>query len=521
MKLSSLTLFFLLTSILFLSSNLEAQPISLYQKTFTAGLDEIGSFAGPANDGGLIVVGYTSSEDHDALAIKLDADGEVLWSFSYAAVGTQVFSVARQTSDGGFIVVGYNSATDEYLTRDVLLVKLKSDGSVDWAKTYGSANSDTGNDLVVATDGGFVIVGETNKTLSPGGGAMIMKTNSTGSISWFSQYGDDSGNDGKSISKTADGGYIVASTYGGDYINFLKLNSDGAITWSKSNIDGGFNGPTVSQVIQTSDGGYAAAAHIADAGLSDAAVIKLNSTGAVEWWKQIGVSAVPAIEDWAFGIQQYGDELILPGYTGNGGHNAFIMKLNLSGELLSSDIISSAERFGMYLSNGGDGGFAFASQKGDEILTVKLNGDLVTGCNYTDGELVILGETFIEGDAPTSFAVSTTPTPNNLTLSATPIVLNASTPCQDVPIVDFNINDTEMIYPNPGSDYIFISFNNIINNENVLVDIYNSNGQIILTSKYKNMKTISINTSDWQPGIYYAQFSGVNEFLRQKFILIK
>jgi len=506
--------------ILLLSINLKSQTISLYQKTYTSGLNEIGNFAGPANDGGLIVAGYTNVGGNDALVIKLNPDGDVDWAYTYSGTGTQIANVARPTSDGGYIVVGYNASADNYSSRDVLLMKLNSDGTLDWAKTYGTDNSDAGYDVVVANDGGFAVVGETNKVIGSGGGMLFIKTDASGNVSSYNQYRDDSGEIGKSIAKTSDGGYIVANDDLSDYVNFMKLTSTGIISWSKSSVATGvFGSPSVWQVIQTSDGGYAAAAHMADVSFSDAAVVKVNSSGVVEWWERIGNPTVSSAEDWAFGIQQYGDELIVSGYTNNGGPSAYVFKMDMDGNLLSSDIISSANRFGMYLSPGGDGGYALATQKGSALMTIKMNSEVFSGCSNTDAGLSVLGDTYLEDDAPTTFEVTTAPTPADANLTATPYSPTISTPCEGLPVEEISINEDIIIYPNPASENIFISLNNNVTESPVLITIINSQGQIISSFNLNNMKTFSIKTSSLQDGLYFLQVSFGDQFLKKKFIL--
>jgi len=499
--------------------NLDSQTISLYQKTFTSGLGEIGNFAGPTNDGGTIVAGYTNTGAKDALVMKLSENGEPAWAYTYSGTGTQVASIARPTSDGGYIVVGYNSPNDSYIGRDVLLLKLNADGTLDWAKTYGTPNSDQGNDIVVASDGGFAIAGETGKDLSGNGGLLYMKTNSDGIVSSYNQFQDDSGDAGRSIAKTSDGGYIIGADFLGDYVGFMKLTSSGTISWTKACIATDvFGGPSTWQAIQTSDGGYAAAAHIGDPSVSDALVVKLNSSGDVEWLKRLGNPSNTAIEDWAFGIQQYGDELIIPGYTNDGGNHGFVIKMDLDGNLLSSEIVSNTNRFGMYLSPGGNGGFGFATQQGSSLLVAKMNNELATGCSNTDAGLSILGNAYLESNGSTSFISTTSPSPDDPGLSPTPFVPTVTTPCTGVPIEEFSSTEQISVYPNPASDNIFVSFNNIDIEHPVFVSVMNFQGQLILSFNSHNMKTISINTSHYKAGIYSLKIETQNGTFIRKFI---
>ena len=69
-----------------------------------------------------------------------------------------------------------------------------------------------------------------------------------------------------------------------------------------------------------------------------------------------------------------------------------------------------------------------------------------------------------------------------------------------VSIIETNDN-TLLIYPNPAKDYI-----NIIGENNLRIDIYNSLGQKIHSEECENSTTIE--TSDWISGIYFVNING-------------
>ena len=67
-------------------------------------------------------------------------------------------------------------------------------------------------------------------------------------------------------------------------------------------------------------------------------------------------------------------------------------------------------------------------------------------------------------------------------------------------IDDHSKDNTLLIYPNPAKDYI-----NIIGENNLTIDIYNSLGQKIYSEESENSTTIK--TSDWTPGIYFVKIN--------------
>jgi len=126
-------------------------------------------------------------------------------------------------------------------------------------------------------------------------------------IEWQKTYGGSMSDKAFAMSKTNDGGYIVAGSsysnngdvlinYGLEDIWVLKVNNIGAIEWQKT--FGGSGSDVAKSVIQTSDGGYIIAGYSnsTDGNLSqfyggfDYWIIKLTPAGLIMWQKSFGGS---------------------------------------------------------------------------------------------------------------------------------------------------------------------------------------------------------------------------------------
>src|SRR5262249_56062167 len=67
-----------------------------------------------------------------------------------------------------------------------------------------------------------------------------------------------------------------------------KLDAAGKLTWARA-YQAGFAGSDISQIRQTADGGYIAAGSFTDASQNTGALLlKLDSTGNVQWQKDLG-----------------------------------------------------------------------------------------------------------------------------------------------------------------------------------------------------------------------------------------
>ncbi|MDI6759975.1 MAG: hypothetical protein QMD05_04045, partial [Candidatus Brocadiaceae bacterium] len=242
-------------------------------------------------DGGYIVVGVTEplNRDYDLLVLKLRPDGTVEWQKTYKGASAYCTRSIQQTSDGGYIVV---SATVSLGVgeADFLVLKLRPDGSIEWQKTYGGVDFDWPRSIQQTIDGGYIVAGE---TLSFGAGSCdlwVLKLRPDGAVKWQKTYGGVRGDWTYSTRQTSDGGYIAAGgtdSFGTGKIALwvLKLRPDGTVEWQKTY--GGVGRSDAYSIQQTSDGGYIVAGSTKPfgAGKDNLWVLKLKPNGAVEWQK--------------------------------------------------------------------------------------------------------------------------------------------------------------------------------------------------------------------------------------------
>ncbi len=148
-------------------------------------------------------------------------------------------------------------------------------------------------------------------------------------IEWQKCLGGSKTEIANSIQQTTDNGYIVAGTtwskdgnvsgnHGGYDFWVVKLNSSGGIQWQKCL--GGSDEDMANSIQQTTDGGYIVAGYTKSNngdvsgkhGWSDFWIVKLNSAGQIEWQKCLG----GGISDYAKSIQQTTDGgYIVAGFT--------------------------------------------------------------------------------------------------------------------------------------------------------------------------------------------------------------
>ncbi len=318
----------------------------IWAKTYRGEVDDYVSFVQQTSDGGYIISGHTSSfgtGSYDFLLIKTDSSGNQTWAKTYGGAFAEYSRSAQQTSDGGYIITGRVSVPGGY---DVLLIKTDSSGNQTWAKTYGGAAGDNGVSVQQTSDGGYIVGAETGSFGAGGLGYdfLLIKTDSSGNQTWAKTYGGADYEDVYSAQQTSDGGYIISGqteSFGaGDY-DFLvvKTDSSGNLTWVKTY--GALGNDYHAVIQQTSDGGYIIAGDTTITSPPSSfgyntLLIKTNSSGDMTWAKLFGGSDW---EDTDFIKQKFDGYYIFGGFTQSFGVNRdiFVVSVDNSGSIGSCD----------------------------------------------------------------------------------------------------------------------------------------------------------------------------------------
>ncbi len=289
------------------------------------------------SDGGYVVAGPTNSFGagaNDMWVLKLDAGGDIQWEKTYGGTKADVAHAIQQTSDGGYVVAGFTMSFGAG-SRDYFVVKLDSEGGIEWQTSYGGAKDDVIRFIKQVSDGGYLAAGFTH-SFGTSGDIMLIKLDSLGNVEWQKRYGGATFEEPSTILEVP-GGYIIMeqsasfskSTNGWVF----KIDTDGDIIWQKTVGGGNFDELSAAQL--TGDGGFIVAGETRSFGIikEDFWVLKFNSAGGVEWQMRYGGSQVDEAESIA--LTDDGGSIVM-GHTrsfGEGIRDIWSIKLDSSGGL--------------------------------------------------------------------------------------------------------------------------------------------------------------------------------------------
>jgi hypothetical protein len=375
---------------------------TIWTKTYGGSNSDYAWTVQQTNDDGFIFGAHSGSfglGSHDVYLVKSDVNGNVIWSRVYGGSNADGVYSLQQTTDGGFIIGAHVNSFGAG-QHDVYLIKINNNGDTLWTKTFGGSSEDRFRDIQQTTDGGFILVSE---TLSFGAGnsdVYLIKTDSIGNLLWTKTYGGTFSDYGYSVRQTFDGGYIIAGYTqsfgaGGTDVYLIKTDSSGNLDWAKSY--GGSSNDYGYSVRQTRDGGYIVAGYTESFGMGgDVYLIRIGANSDLIWSKVFGGSQT----DYGWSVRQTTDEgFIVAGYTrsfGSGNEDVYLIKTDQTGSsgCNESSVVTTTNNTTTITGNstltivGGGGQFIAAETIVNEAATIDslLCRNIPTGINQTEGD---------------------------------------------------------------------------------------------------------------------------------------
>jgi hypothetical protein len=263
----------------------------IWEKTYGGSEGDGWGIIIPTPDNKYYLVGASGSSDgdisydpypgsNDVWVTKIDSIGEIIWEKIIGGEKIDLMQAGTLTIDGGIAIFGWTGSQTgdvsvNYGYYDMWLVKLDSNGEIEWDKSYGTDDFDWGIDIIQTSDDGFLIGG--SSTIGSGGNlicdpfnynaeCILLKLDSRGNIEWQNCYGG-SVNDGINAFLELKDGYLISAYgesedgdlegsgwHGGADIWVIKTDFFGNIIWQKCY--GGSNYESALNIFSTADNGF-------------------------------------------------------------------------------------------------------------------------------------------------------------------------------------------------------------------------------------------------------------------------
>jgi hypothetical protein len=261
----------------------------IWTKTFGGSLNDGANEIIQTADGGYAVIGYSDllSKGDDAWVIKLNSDGNVQWNKAFGGTGLDSIDTIIQTKDGGYALCGFTESLGQSI-HNAWFIKLDSSGNTTWTQTYSVSNYNEIVSVIETTDGGYALAGRTQCSKLGGLSFWMVKVDSSGNLQWDKQFGQRENDFAKLIVQTSDGGYVLLGTRFsytlGNCSWLIKVNAFGVEQWNQT-IKGSKENGKLTDVINTSDGAYILVGY---SDKSEAWLTKVDQKGVVQWSHEYG-----------------------------------------------------------------------------------------------------------------------------------------------------------------------------------------------------------------------------------------
>jgi len=413
-----------------LNSQASGAAVSYWLATLGGAGTDQGTSIATDSAGNSYALGETTSTGEgyrDFLLAKYDSAGTVQWQRTLGGSDYDDADAVAVDSSDNVYVLG-NTGSSGAGSRDFLLAKYNSSGTIQWQRTLGGSDNDFGFGIATDSSNNVYVFGYSGAGFTD---ALLAKYNSSGTIQWQRTLGGGNSERGWAVAvDSSDNLYIVGSTRsaGGpdDDLLIAKYNSSGTIQWQRI-LGGASSDEGKAITLDSSDNVYVSGkADSAGAGSADLLVAKYNSSGTIQWQRVLG----GASSDQAAGIAIDNDSNVycvgITESTGAGSADFLIAKYNLSGTIQFQRTLGSTgyeQAFSISVDSQGTlnvlGITTATGAGGTDFLQAKLPADgSLTGTYELDGVDMVYAASSLTAATSTLTAATSTLTAATSTLTA-------------------------------------------------------------------------------------------------------
>lgn len=190
----------------------------------------------------------------DFWAIKLASDGKMEWTRYFGGSFTDAPFGVVETDSNDFIIAGSSDSDDVDIssnrgTYDFWVVRIDSNGTLVWEKSFGGTQIDEARGITMTSDGNFLIIGDSRSAdvdVSVNNGIAdlwMVKIDDSGNVLWDKSIGGTHFDAGRSVSNDLQDGFIISGSSRSDFSQHqnkgqndawvLGIDSNAAVKWQE------------------------------------------------------------------------------------------------------------------------------------------------------------------------------------------------------------------------------------------------------------------------------------------------
>jgi len=467
------------------------------------------------------------SRDNDGLLLKMNVEGNIIWDKRFKFGNNQaIFSQIIPTFDSSFVIIGS-------VNGNFIVMKTTANGDTLWTKSIDLGFYDYAVSIQQTFDNGFILGGYSNQyTPSYLEIMSLVKLDSNGEVEWARQFSNGSNRClAYSVKQMPDSGYIIAGEASNSptYYNasLTRLNSNGSILWSKY-LESYLQGSERINDVIVSDSAVVCYAQVTN---NRSCVLKSDFNGNVAWAKQMDM--------YSEGVDILGHPMPSIHPTADGGFafvsttNSFIsgslIKTDSTGsldwaqyqELLTTDVIESDDNGFISIGNGPLVGVKLSENFNPQIGIIKSDSlGNSSGCANLWGTMFdTISINFVESSLTASEAEFSAS-------SLHPVITSSGLSSRYGCVAFIGSVDEEKapaftVFPNPSNGTFQIQINQQENFSFQKLTIYNLEGKAVFESENPELLQSEIKLPSLPNGLYFAQLAFKESNYTVKFLYQK
>ena len=443
--------------------------------------------------------------------IRLDENGDTLWTRRYITSRPAIGHAVKQTPDSGFIMVGnefgYNQPIDSGC---INVIKTDAMGNPQWSRCIGEINGNAGfyHVRVVSIPGGNYIVGGNLFDPDSSSYVLLLKLNSMGDTIWTKRYyGIGIFSD---LVVTYDQGICMVS--GHPAVNnsgsILKVDLNGNILWNRR-----ISGYQFQSICQRGNDLLVASVGASQSNPEPALVYKFDSVGTYGWGTSYSLTILPEGE-----IQSTADSgFIIIGKVVGSNNQSILAKMDYNSDTVWARVIDAENSFGSgyCVSETNDGGYIFAGLSGDGFYSrsfiIKTDSLGMTPCSANNSSLDITHHTrIVQAD---TIVINSGIQVNNVSYQVqSGLAIN---PYCGITSIGSIRHESILLYPNPSDGNFYLSHDY----KNGFVEVITLEGKLLMRKDLIKSSINELSIRDHSPGLYLIRIITDEGIYHRKIIL--